>query len=111
MSLMIELPQPVEARLKEEAQKAGVSPAELAAEFVKKTLTPTIDGGEQKRRNAPSIALLQQWLKEGETADPEAVRQAEEELRRFKRAMNAPRKEAGARLLFPEVEEAAADGE
>jgi hypothetical protein len=57
--------------------------------------------------NASSIALLQEWLTEAKTNDANAIRQAEEELHEFKRNLNAPRKETGARLLFPEVEEGA----
>jgi hypothetical protein len=52
---------------------------------------------------AASIALLKSWIAEAPT-DPEAIREAEEELREFKRNMNLPRKQAGARLLYPEVE-------
>ncbi len=52
----------------------------------------------------PTIALLKSWLEEDATDDPEELRAAEEELREFKRNMNQPRKEAGARLLYPEVE-------
>ncbi len=53
----------------------------------------------------PTIALLEQWIAEAPT-DPEAIREAEEDLREFKKNMNQPRKEAGERLHFPEVEEA-----
>jgi hypothetical protein len=49
-------------------------------------------------------ALLQSWIDQDATDDPEEIRKAEEELREFQRNMNAPRKEAGERLLFPEVE-------
>jgi hypothetical protein len=51
----------------------------------------------------PTIALLESWLATAPT-EPEAIREAEEDLREFKRNMNIPRKEAGARLLYPEVE-------
>ena len=54
--------------------------------------------------NAASIALLKTLLEEDATDDPQELRQAEEELREFKRNMNLPRKEAGARLLYPEAE-------
>ena len=55
-------------------------------------------------QNARSIALLKSWLEEDATDDPEEIRAAEEDLREFKHNMNLPRKEAGARLLYPEVE-------
>ena len=51
-----------------------------------------------------SMALMKQWLEEDATDDPEEIRAAEEDLREFKRNMNLPRKEAGARLLYPEEE-------
>jgi hypothetical protein len=54
--------------------------------------------------NAASIALLKAWLEEDATEDPQELRQAEAELEEFKRNMNQPRKAAGARLLYPEVE-------
>jgi hypothetical protein len=54
-------------------------------------------------RASASIALLQKWISQAPT-DPEEIRKAEEELREFKRNMNAPRKETGARLIYPEVE-------
>lgn len=59
---------------------------------------------EKPREETPTMALLRSWLEEDATDDPEEIRDAEEELREFKRNMNLPRKEAGARLLYPEVE-------
>lgn len=54
-------------------------------------------------QNEASIALLKSWIAQAPT-EPEAIRDAEEDLREFKRNMNVPRKETGARLHFPEVE-------
>jgi hypothetical protein len=51
-----------------------------------------------------TMALMKSWLEEDATEDPDEIRAAEEELREFKRNMNLPRKQAGARLLYPEVE-------
>lgn len=106
MSLMIDLPQPVASRLQAEAAKSGVSTAEYAAELLTKSLpTSTIDPEEQKQRNAPSIALLETWLQRTlAPATPEQIAEAEAELEAFMRNMNAPRKEAGERLLYPDVE-------
>jgi hypothetical protein len=58
---------------------------------------------EPKRQTA-TMALMQSWIEEDATDDPEEIRAAEEELREFKRNMNLPRKETGARLLYPEAE-------
>ena len=51
----------------------------------------------------PTIALLESWIAQAPT-DPETIREAEDDLREFKRNLNRPRKETGARLHFPEVE-------
>lgn len=51
----------------------------------------------------PTIALLESWIAAAPT-DREAIQEAEEDLREFKRNMNRPRKETGARLHYPEAE-------
>ena len=56
-----------------------------------------------QKRMTPTMALMKLWLKNAPT-DPEEMREAEEDLLEFKRNMNLPRKEAGARLHYPEVE-------
>lgn len=105
MNLVIDLPLPVEAHIEREAQRTGKSPAELVAEVLKKTFSATIDPEEQRRLNAPSIALLEVWLKRAEVpATPEQIAQAEAEQREFMRNMNLSRKEAGERLHYPDVE-------
>jgi hypothetical protein len=58
---------------------------------------------EPKKQTA-TMELMKSWLEEDATDDPEEIRAAEEALREFKRNMNLPRKEAGARILYPEVE-------
>lgn len=104
MSLVIDLPQPVEARLDEEATRVGVTPAELVVDVIKNTFDAAIDTQKQKQLNASSVALLQQWLDECENGSPEDVQDSEANLKEFKRNLNTPRKEAGGRLLFPEIE-------
>lgn len=51
--------------------------------------------------NAAAVALLQSWLAEDATDDPEAVRRADEELARLKQRLNADRAEGVERPLFP----------
>lgn len=51
----------------------------------------------------PTIALLESWIARAPT-DRQAIQEAEEDLREFKRNMNRPRKETGARLHYPEAE-------
>lgn len=85
MSLVIDLPRPAEGRPKAET-------------------TARLDSEEQRRLNAPSIALLQSWLKRSDSpSSPEKIAEAEADLAQFMRDMNAPRREAGERLHFPDV--------
>jgi len=51
--------------------------------------------------NAASVALLQSWLEEDATDNPEEVRGAQEELEEFKRGINVERERAGARRIYP----------
>ena len=104
MSLVIDLPQPIEARLEEEAARIGVTAAELVIDVIKNTFSAPIDAEAQKQLNASSIVLLQRWLKEGENCDSEDTGKSEQELEEFKRNLNASRKETGSRLLFPDAE-------
>jgi hypothetical protein len=51
--------------------------------------------------NAASIALLQSWLAEDATDNPDDIQPAQEELEAFKQAINAERERAGARRIYP----------
>jgi hypothetical protein len=62
---------------------------------------PTVYLPPAQDENAASMALLQSWLAEEATDDPDEMRQAQEELDAFKRAINAEREQAGARRLYP----------
>jgi len=48
-----------------------------------------------------TLELLAAWKAEDATTDREKLRQADEEIAEFKKAMNENRAAAGARLLFP----------
>ena len=50
-----------------------------------------------------TMTLLRSWLEEDATDDSDEITQAQEDLNEFKRNLNQPRKDAGARLLYPEV--------
>jgi hypothetical protein len=95
MTLAIDLTPEEELRLRAAAQQEGIAPAELARKLVTEHLPPVPD------ENAASIALLQSWLEEDATDDPDEVRQAEAELEAFKQAINAERERAGARRIYP----------
>lgn len=95
MTLTINLTPAEELRLRTAAQQEGIAPAELARKLVAEHLPPVHD------ENAASIALLQSWLEEDATDDPDEVRQAQAELEAFKRAINVEREQAGARRIYP----------
>ncbi len=48
-----------------------------------------------------TLELLAAWKAQDATADPDKIREADEEVAEFKKAMNANRAATGARLLFP----------
>ena len=48
-----------------------------------------------------TLELLAAWRAEDATTDPEKLREADEEIAEFKKAMNENRAATGARLLFP----------
>ncbi len=48
-----------------------------------------------------TLELLAAWRGEDATTDREKLRQADEEIAEFKKAMNENRAATGARLLFP----------
>ena len=95
MTLAIDLTPAEELRLHAAAQQEGIAPAELVRKLLTEHLPPVHD------ENAASIALLQSWLEEDATDDPDELRQAEAELEAFKRAINAERERAGARRIYP----------
>lgn len=103
MTLTIDLTQAEEARLAAEARRAGLGPARWVKERVTERL-PTPGSGSVPPENLASIALLEAWMAEDATDDPEEVRQAERELGEFKRNMNANRRATGERIPYPDVE-------
>lgn len=101
MTLVIELTPEEEARLAAAAAQRGVEPAELARTIMAEHL-PSVDNETEaeRRKNAASIALLQSWLDEDATDDPEEIAAAERELSEFKQAVDAERERAGARRIY-----------
>ena len=51
--------------------------------------------------DAATLELLAAWTAEDATSDPEKLREADEEIAQFKKAMNENRAGVGARPLFP----------
>jgi hypothetical protein len=99
MTLTIELTPEQESRLLAAADLEHTEPHALIRKWVDHlpATQSTISDDD------PTIAYARARMKTAPT-DPEAIREAEEDLRDFMRGMNLPRKEAGARLPFPEVE-------
>lgn len=99
MSIVIDLPNSQEARLRTEAARVGISVSELVTRTIAERFpTPTED-------DAQALALIEQWLSQVPT-EPDQIRAAEEDLLEFQRAINATRREAGARIIYPDVEPA-----
>ena len=106
MTYVIDLPLPVQARIEEEALKAGISPAELLTDVVRRNFGMAVDVEEQKRLNAPSIALLNSWLVQAEKPrTAEEAEEAEEDMKNLMRSLNESRRMTGERLPFPDIEE------
>ncbi len=108
MTLTIELDVQEEAWLADQAAQQGLEPTDI----VKRLIDNHLSGGapspettqippEIDAKNAAAIAMLQSWIDEDATDDPEAIRQAEEELEELKRNLNANRAATGERLVFP----------
>ena len=111
-TLNLELSPQASARLSALAQQKGVDLQTLVSTLVEDYLPPVGPPSLNKRlpthtvdpENDASIALLQSWLDEDYTDDPDEIKQAEAELLEFRRNVNLPRKEAAARLIYPEAE-------
>ena len=108
--MSLDLNPTLEAEIRQRAAAEGVTTSQLidrllhSSSVKQESAAPKSEIHSVDPANDASIALLQAWLEEDVTDDPEEVRKAEEELADFKRNMNLPRKEAGARIHYPEAE-------
>src|SRR5687767_15320632 len=103
MTLTIELTPEDEAKLCSAARTRGMNPTELARKLVFDNLpVPPPTEGEEKGSEHPAIALLNRWIKEDATDDPEEIRRADEEVDELLRNLNENRLAAGERPLFPD---------
>ena len=96
MDITINLPQPVEARLAEAAQREGISIPEIAYRAIAEKYPVPVD------ETAEALRLIEQWIADAPTT-PEAIREAEEDLLEFQRAINQTRRELGAQPVYPDV--------
>jgi hypothetical protein len=107
MRLMIELTPGQGEQLRAAAQAEGVDLAALAQKLVAEHLptmpvaAPTPSAPEISAKNRAAIAMLQGWMAEDATDDPEEIRRAEEELAELKRNLNANRAASAETLVFP----------
>ena len=97
MSVTIDLPERMEARLEEEARKEGVTVNELIYRAIAEKFA--VEPDEQVK----ALQQIEQWLAEAPT-DPDQIAAAEADLNEFQRAINHTRQAAGARLAYPGVE-------
>jgi hypothetical protein len=108
MTLNIEFTPQEEAWLHDQAAQQGIPPAEIIRRLVDEhlpepvqTVVPELNAPLIDAKNATAIAYLDRRIQEEATDDPEAIRQAEEEVEELKRNLNANRAATGERLVFP----------
>ena len=99
MTLTIDLTPDQETRLLAAADLAQTEPQALIQKWVDH-LPATIPGCGGNAD--PTVAYALARIKVA-PADPASIREAEDDLSDFMQNMNAPRKEAGARLHYPEA--------
>src|SRR5258708_15822690 len=97
MTLTIDLAPETEAWISSEAEHLGLGPSQLVQRILderaaQSNQTETLPAEPKPvidPKNAAAIAMLDKWLAEGATDDPEEIRKAEEEVAELKRNMNA----------------------
>lgn len=93
----------IEARLFDFARQEGIDPAELIEKMLKSYRPSAPAPSIYTAVNDPLMARLEARIAQAPT-DPGAIEEAEADLKEFMQNMNAPRKETGARIPYPEVE-------
>lgn len=112
MRLTIELTPQQGALLAAAARRRGIDDSILARQIVADHLPdleahiPPADGSEAAAavpdaENLAAIALLESWMEQDATDDPEEIRKVDEEYAELKRNLNANRAATGERLVFP----------
>jgi hypothetical protein len=94
MTLTINIPGELEARLKGEAARQGIGPAEFARRLIEQHLAPPAPHDDDA-----TLELLAQWTVEDATSDPAEIAARRQEWEQFKRSMNENR--FSGRRLFP----------
>lgn len=102
--IILDLSPSEEARVAATARQIGLAPAEYATKLVQENLPPVpaeANAPQISAKNAAAIALLQSWIEEDATDDPEELRQADADLAELMQNLNKNRIESGERPLFP----------
>jgi hypothetical protein len=98
MTLSIELEPDEEARLAAAARREGLEPAELVRKLMIEHLPPVTPTEEDED---PTLALFAQWDREDAQMTPAEVEAARREFEEFKQNIDAERRRAGARIIYP----------
>ena len=98
MSLMLELDPDEEVRLEAAARQKGLEPAELARKLVTEHLPPVL---KEEEAMDPTLALFAQWDKEDAQMTPEELEEERRDFEEFKQNINAERRRAGSRIIYP----------
>lgn len=93
MTLTIQLEPEVEERLRDAAGAQGVEPTEYARRLIEEHLPGT--------RGEALARLMEQWIEEDATDDPEELEARDREWEELKANLNANRAATGERALFP----------
>jgi hypothetical protein len=99
VTLTLNIPKDLESRLRDEAARAGLDPADYARRLIERHLSP--DNGAKH-----TLDLLNQWEAEDATNDPAELARREREAEEFMRAMNRNREESegpAARKPYPHL--------
>jgi predicted transcriptional regulator len=91
MSMNIDLPPEVEARVCRLAEESGLTPSAYVRKLVEETVL--------RERGARAQALLMAWDEEDRTDNPEEIQARSDAWRDFKAAMNESH--SSDRILFP----------
>lgn len=92
MTLTVDLTTEEEARLAAAAHERGVA----ADERLRQLITECLPAPEDR-----TLELFAQWEAEDATDDPAELASRNQEWEEFRESMNATRRQAGARILFP----------
>lgn len=98
MTLSIDFPPHVSARIAAFARKRGIDQETAVERIVTEHLAP--EETQRTAENDPALALLESWLAAAPT-DPEEIRDADADRGEFLKNLNRNRIESGERPLFP----------